>query len=240
MGKTNAEWGLQLNPPWATGPVGELWVAAIGFIHDIPAEAAVQAVNASLMTSPTFHVSALPLIGDERQMRRYPAETDADYQGRLQKAWDAWAKAGNFNAIVDQLAVIGLAAEIWEQGQKGPAPDAASADIWNWDDNLDNWSRFFVVITGHPWSDEGLWGDPGVWGDGGTWGSTATPEDVSTIQSIITHWKAAHVVYPHVIVVIDQVAWDLVSPVTTGDRYDIPANRSDSAIYWDGYGVRDY
>lgn len=231
---------LELAPPWESGPVGELWVQALGFIHDLSAEYAVQAVKAGQIRSNTFHVSGLPLIGSERQMPRYPSETDTAYLNRLRGAWEAWAAAGNFNAIIDQLAVLGLTAEIWEQGQKGPAPDQDSSVIWDWDDNLDNWSRFFVVITSHPWTDDGDWGDPGTWGDGGTWGSTATEEEVQTVQQIATHWKAAHTVYPHVIVVLDGVGWATVSPITTGDRYDQVANRSDTAIYWDGYGVRDY
>ncbi len=240
MPKTNAEWAQELAPPWMSGRVGELWVASLGFIHDLQAEFALQALKGGMMRSDTFHVSGLPLIGGERQMPRYPAESDAEYLARLRAAWEAWADAGNFNAIVDQLAVIGLTAEIWEQGQKGPAPAHDSTNVWNWDDDLANWSRFFVVITAHPWTDDGTWGDPGTWGDGGTWGSTATPEEVQTVTDIATHWKAAHTVYPHIIIVLDSGTWAGVEPVTTGDRYDIVANRTPAAIYWDGYGVRSY
>ena len=85
-----------------------------------------------------------------------------------------------------------------------------------------------------------MWDDGWAYDDGGTWGSDATVGEVQAVTGIITNWKPAHAVYPHVIVVFDTTAWDLVAPVTTGDRYDIFANRSDSAIYWDGYGVRDY
>lgn len=240
MGKTNAEWSLDLNPPWATGPVGELWVASIGFWHDLMAEGAVQAVKANQMRSDTFHASALAHIGSERQLPRYPAETDAEYLARLRDAWSAWAKAGNFQAIIDQLALVGLTAEIWEQGQKGPAPDHDSANVWDWDDDLANWSRFFVVVTGHPWVRR-QWGDPGMWGGTGeTWGSNATAQDVATVQDIVTQWKSGKTIYPHVIVVLNAGTWAGVVPVTTGDRYDDPANRTDAAIYWDGYGVRAY
>ncbi len=239
MGKTNAQWGLELNPTTAVGPTGELWIAAIGFFHDMMVETAVQAVKSSQMRSDTFHVSGLSLIGSERLMPRYPAETDTQYKARLRDAWVSYVNAGNFRAIVDQLALLGLTVEIWEQGQKGPAPAHDSATIWNWDDNLTNWSRFFVVVTAHPYT-ERVWDDGWSYDDGGTFGSDATVEDVQLVRDTTTFWKAAHVVYPHIIVVMDNTAWDLVSPITTGDRYDIFANRSDSAIYWDGYGVRDY
>ncbi len=239
MTKTNVEWALEISPPWMVGPVGELWTSALGFWFDMQAEAAVQAVKAAQLRSDTFHVSALPLIGNERQMPRYPIETDDQYNLRLRGAFGTWAKAGNFQAIIDQLAIIGLTAEIWEQGQNGPSPLQDSAAIWDWDDDTANWSRFFVVITGHPYT-ERVWDDGWTYDDGGTWGSDATVEDVQLVQSIVTHWKKAATVYPHIIIVMDQAAWDLVSPITTGDRYDIFANRSDSAIYWDGYGKRAY
>ena len=238
MPKTNVEQALQLAPPWESGPIGQLWVSSIGFLFDLQAEYAVQALKGGMMRSDTFHSAGLPLVGRERRMPRYPAETDDEYLLRLRGAWEAWADAGNFNSIVDQLAVVGLTAEIWEQGQKGRAPLQDSAVIWDWDDDLDNWSRFFVVITGHPWTGD-VWGDPPLlWGDEGTWGSNAPIEEVETARAIVTQWKAAHVVYPHII--IDLGTWTGKPPVTTGDRYDLVANRSTGALYWDVYGVRDY
>jgi hypothetical protein len=51
---------------------------------------------------------ALPLVGNERSMPRYPADTDATYRERLAEAWDTWLFAGNEDAITDQLAAFGL------------------------------------------------------------------------------------------------------------------------------------
>ncbi len=235
MGKTHAEWGLELNPPTATGPVGELWIAAVGFFHDMIAEQAVQAVKSAQMRSNTFHESGLKLIGSERKMPRYPAETSDQYKARLRDAWEAYVKAGNHRSILEQLEHVGLVAEIWEQTQKGPAPTHDSANIWNWDDDTANWSRFWVVITGHTFQSI-TWGGFS-YGDNLTWGSTASEEDVQTVRDIITHWKNANVIFPNIIVVLDQPTWDTIVPITTGDRYDIFTNRTDSAIYWNGYGV---
>ena len=240
MTKSFAEWALDLAPPWMAGPVGELYVQGMGVWHDLHVESAVQAVKARFMTSDTFHESGLDPLGKERDIPRFAQETNLAYRNRLHDAWNAWQEAGTYKAIVDQLGLFGVTAEIWEQGQNGPAPVKTSGDIWDWDDDTANWSRFFVVVTAHPWTDDGDWGDPGTYGDGGTWGTSATAEEVETVQGIITHWKAAHVVYPHVIVVLNAITWGGISPVTTGDRYDIPANRSDSAAYWDGYGKRAY
>lgn len=238
MGKTHAQWGLELNPATATGFTGELWIAAVGFFHDMMVEVAVQAVKSNQMRSDTFHESGLKLIGAERQMPRYPAETNIQYKDRLRDAWTAYVSAGNFNAIVDQLAHFGLTAEIWEQTQEGPAPAHDSANIWDWDDNTAKWSRFWTVITGHPYV-KLVWGEFAYGDEGTTWGTSATEEDVQTVRDIIRHWKEAHVVFPHILIVLDSTAWDAIVPVTTGDRYDIYENRTDALAYWDGYGVRD-
>ena len=237
--KTFVQWARELAPPWLAGPIGELYTQTLGLIHDVYVESFSQGSRASSMRSPTFHVSGLTPIGTERQMPRYDSETDDGYKLRLLNAFDAWDDAGNYTSVVEQLAVYGVTAEIWEQGQKGPAPDKDSAVIWNWDDDTSEWSRFFVVITAHPWT-ERVWDDGWTYDDGGTWGSDATVNEVDAVRGICTHWKDAHAVFPHIIVVMDSVAWALVEPVTTGDRYDVFENRSDSAIYWDGYGVRDY
>ena len=112
MTKTNVEWALEISPPWMVGPVGELWTSALGFWFDMQAEAAVQAVKAAQLRSDTFHVSALPLIGNERQMPRYPIETDDQYNLRLRGCeWDiangganpndaALATATNWDTVV--------------------------------------------------------------------------------------------------------------------------------------------
>lgn len=235
---TYRAFALREAPPWMKGLVGELYTEALGLLEDLIAESNNQAVKAHLLLANTFHASTLKHVGSERLIPRAPGETDVEYLGRLHDAWEIWPKAGTATGIVEQLAVAGLTAHIFFQGQAGQKPGDDTGDIWNWDDDLDNWSRFWVVITGHPWEDEGDWGDAGVWGDGGTWGTTATPDEVAGVRTIIRRWKNAEAVFPHTIIVLDQAAWDALGApaVTTGDRYDIFANRSDAARYWAGYG----
>ena len=236
--ETYREFLIDLMPPWFRGAVGELYTQGVGFVEDITAETFNQAGKAHLLLSNTFHESTLKFVGAERLIPRNAAETDVGYLNRLHDAWKVWPKAGQATGVVEQLAIAGYTAHIFMQGQPGQKPGDITGDVWNWDDDLLNWSRFWVVITGHPWTDEGDWGDPGDYGDGGTWGTTATLEEVLTVRGICRRWKNAEAVFPHIIIVLDQTAWNALGTpaVTTGDRYDIFENRSDAARYWNGFG----
>lgn len=233
--KTFRQWALELAPPWLLGPVGEKYTQWLGLLEDLNVETALQAMKASKLLADTFHMSGLRYIGMERIMPRYPSETDSAYLVRLVGAWVAWKQAGTWQAIVSQLAAYGVTAQVYVQNRAGPLGVAGSGSAWDWDDDSANWSRFFVVITSHPWSSWD-WGAVGVtYGDGHTWGSTATVEEVTGVREIIKHWKRAGMVFPHIIVDFGS----FVAP-TTGDRYDDPDNRDSGGIYWDGYGVRAY
>lgn len=235
--KTLRQWATELAPPSLLGPVGELYAQYLGFLEDLNVETARQAMNASKMRAETFHVSGLRYIGVERLMPRYPSETDSAYLVRLFGAWVAWKQAGTWQAIVSQLAAYGVTAQVFVQNRAGPLGAAPTGDVWDWDDDSANWSRFYVVITTHPW-ERWNWGGTGAtYGDGRTWGSTATVEEVTGVREIIKHWKRAGMVFPHIIIDLGpDGAW---TEPTTGDRYDDPDNRP-GAAYWDGYGVRAY
>jgi hypothetical protein len=91
------------------------------------------------------------------------------------------------------------------------------------------WSRFWVVLTDHSWTDDGTWGDPGTWGDGGTWATTATPDEVRAVRNIVRLFKGAHEVCTFVVVVLDEPTWDTEQPDGTWGN---PINRSEAAAYW--------
>lgn len=191
----------------------------IGLMFDLMAETVNQSVKARFFGSNTFPADAMRYLGEERMLPRYPVDTDATYKARLQGAWEAWQKAGTDQGVVSQLEAMGLTAYIREQNID-----------WDWDGDSDNWSRFWVIITGHPWQ-RWLWGDGSLWAGGQTWGSTATAAEVRSIRALVRKWKPGHVVCGHIIVVFDEATWNAEQPDGTwGD----PANRSKSAIYWPG------
>ena len=172
----------QLSPTVLRGEVPGLDFGArlrdswIGLPLDILSEWANQGVKARFFDSNTFPADALPLLGAERLIERYPADTDETYKARLKDAWNIWQEAGTQAGIRRQLEAFGLR-DI----------EFRSNTDWNWDNQPDNWSRFWVILnkSGHSFEKGRIWGDGSVWGGGWTWGSTATFEEVSTIRRII-------------------------------------------------------
>jgi hypothetical protein len=209
-----------LSPTVFQGDSGQrVLPGTLGVFFDAAAEGCNQAIKARFFGSDTFPPSALPYLGDGRSMPRYPIDTDETYTARLRDAWETWKNAGTTTCIENQLAALGLTAEVKDRTTPG----------WNWDADVDNWSRFYVVITGHPWS-RWLWGDGTLWGQR-TWGSTATLDEVRSVRALVRKWKPAHVICEYIIVVLDGVTWAAEQPDGTWDN---PANRSRAAIYWRG------
>ncbi len=191
------------------------------YLNDTIGTGAIEARKAAWLSESTVPDDGLQYSGNERLMARYPGESTALYKARLQQAWNVWGIAGNEQSFISQLELFGLSnIEI-----------KTNAD-WDWDGQPENWSRFWVVIHGHPWTLEGNWDDPGTWGDGGTWGITATPDEVNFVREVIRTFKAAHEVCLWIIVVLDETEW------TTGPQpdgtWDDWRNRNTGAEYLDG------
>ena len=213
--RTYRQWALDNSPPWLLGPWGKKLVEAIGVMFDDAYNTAFQAGAAGLLDAPTFPADALALLGSERNIDRYPAETDEQYKLRVKGAWESWAQAGTMR-IVAELAYLGFEAEIKE----------VHSDDWDWDGDTDNWSRIWIVITEHPW-ERTTWGQSGrKWGQG-VWGCDAAKNETATLFRLIRKWKPGHVV-PITVIVMNEGTWNASQPDGTwGD----PANRSDAALY---------
>jgi hypothetical protein len=209
-------WAAQLCPPWLRGDWGEQLVMAFGLIYDLFAEEVRLSGEASMMESPDFAPDALQRIGLERRMPRYLIDTDATYKSRLKNAWQAWQQAGTRQGVLAQLQAMGVQATIVESFE------------WNWDDNPDDWSRFWVVITGHAWT-QTVYGVPN-YGDC-TYGSNMTVAEVEALRKLVRQWKPAHVRCQYLIVVFDEVAWAANQPDGSWQRR---GNRNRAAIYIPG------
>lgn len=193
----------------------------IGLPLDLLSEWVNQGVKARFFGSNTFPADALPLLGSERLIERYPADTDETYKARLQDAWNIWEEAGTQAGIRRQLEAFGLS-DI----------EFRSNTDWNWDNQPDNKSRFWVILnkSGHSFEKGRTWGDGSVWDGGWTWGSTATFDEVSTIRRIIRKFKPGHDICLHIVVVLDEAVW-VPEPDGTWDKWQ---NRNTGAVYWDG------
>lgn len=211
--RTYRAWSRDLAPTWLRGDWGGALVEMLGFTFDSIEEADYEAGAAGLLDAPTFPADALPLIGNERQIERYPSESDDTYKARVKGAWVAWPQAGTKGGELSQLGDGAFTADIKEMRD------------WNWDGDAANWSRFWVIITDHGWS-RTHWGDGRKWGEG-VWGCTASQAEAQTLIRIVRKWKPAHVV-AIIVVVMDDVAWAAGQPDGTWGN---PANRNTAALY---------
>lgn len=207
------------SPSWLRTGNNEKYMGALGLMLDRMAEATRLAISMRSITSPDFPSDAQGLVGQERTLPRFPLESEAAYVARLQDAWLLWHEAGTQGGIADMFARLGTAIAFKTNA------------TWNWDTQPINWSRFWVVITTHSWTNEGTWDGAGTWDDGGTWDTTATPDEVRAVRGIVRSFKGAHEICPAICVVLDGVTWAANQPNGTWGNY---ANRSPSASYWDG------
>lgn len=186
-----------LSPPRLRGRWGSALMRVFGAVKDAIADAAKAAVKARLVELAPD--DALAWIGRERNVERYPGETNAGYRARLLAAWETWFAAGTAAGLVAALGAAGFSSVGVYDTRTAP-PWWVGAWPPNGDDAMPaaTWSRFWIVIeTPHPWALR-RWGEGGSWGELGadgtplTWGSTATVREVALVRSIIRKWKAAH------------------------------------------------
>lgn len=212
--RTYTQWALDNCPPWLHGTWGTKLIETIGAVFDSAYNAAFEAGAAGLLDAPTFPADALALIGNERNIERYPAETNDQYRARVKDAWASWSEAGTMR-LAEELDYLGFTAEIKENFTAG----------WDWDGDSDNWSRIWIVITEHPWEPIHF-GDSGLYLGSGVIGCDATQDEAGTLLRLIRKWKPGHT-FPITVVVMDE-DWASEQPDGT---WDDPANRSDTAIY---------
>ena len=180
---------------------------AKGLMLDAMSDWTIQGIKARMPGVGT--PDALYLIGNDRQIDRGPQETNANYAGRLSRAFDTWSTAGNAGTLLKQLAVffspsvatpIRLVSNsaVWQTIDltTNVVTQTNVGTNWNWD-GLPRWWRGWVIIdsSAGPWAPDGKWGTGGSWGDDGTgWGtSNAKLSDIAQIVTIVRKWKPANV-----------------------------------------------
>jgi hypothetical protein len=255
-----------LVPPWLSDRYPRPLVNGFSLLYcwglalDSMMQLAVEGLRARLPSHPDSTPTALPFTGSDRRIIRGPDETDEHYASRLIPWLDTWRGAGSAITVLEQLAELfspqaaPLMRIVTNQGTwytyhpvviSGPHVTIEQRGNWNWDGRADLWARCWVIIyssAGYPWSPDGTWGDGHRWGDGRVWGLTATRAQVVTAQHILAQWKAAHTLYPNIIVAFDPASFNPASPEpdgTWGKSYKVVGghvvrSRLATARYLDG------
>lgn len=211
-------------PLWLSNDGSARFIQGLwGTLADSVADGMLEGLYAPWLTMGEAKAEDVLLrLGQERRMPRFTlgsaGESVALYRLRLMAAWRSWEYAGTSPVLLDQLALMGLSnVEVKEPSE------------WNWDGNVEDWSRFWVVIhRPHPWTTGWHWGEP-VFGDPAfTYGSSMTINEVEMLRRTVRQWKPAHVRCAHIIVVFDEAAWLLSQPDGT---WQSSAARNTAAAY---------
>lgn len=201
-----------VSPVWASGgdkPGTGYWGGRLlktlwGITADTISIALSQAISAPMLhIGGKQPVDALPLLGWERNMPRYPVETHQQYRTRLHGAWDAWGFAGNESAIIAQFEAAGF------DGIELKEPLRTHSDTLevhgDWERApLGYWSHFWLFLPegthSYP-SGTHTFGGLGLsFGGGALFGSLLTVEDVALLRGIANKWRPAHVICREIVI----------------------------------------
>lgn len=180
-----------LAPSWLRERRAAELLSTTGLALDALADSARDAVKARFPSlAPT---DALGLIGSDRLLDRYSAQSDSAWRAWLVAAWDLWTYAGTASSVERALHEAGFtgATVHWALGD----PPPGWVDAWPPDSDTTNWSRFWIWLA-EPWPfawEYTTWGTQ-QWGGEWTWGSTAKLSEVRCVRSIARKWKPAHTV----------------------------------------------
>jgi hypothetical protein len=196
--------------------MGERLAGFIGLMWDMVAEGAMLATAAHSLLARTFPEDALPLIGNERHLPRYPGETNAAWATRLWNAWSIWEQSGSDLGVIREFASYGATCTV-----------VKNAD-WNWDGDTTA-SRIWYVLRGHTFTRGRKLGDGIILGGGSTLGSTASVQQVQAARKLARSQKPGHMRVERIVVVVTPLA-----TITPNGTWASPENRSPDAIYWAG------
>lgn len=202
----------ELSPPWLATGVFEKYMYNFGLSEDVLLDKLDQAMMAHIPGQGTR--TALPYLGLDRVMPQGPFEADADYERRLQGAYDAWQRAGSRRAVMSQALTYVADYEV-ESGTMRPRATCVSvsnggawatwdtyysaSDItlapahvriasanWDFDGNLTKWWRVWLVVFLA--TDSPV--QPGdTWGTG-TWGDSSRSWGFNLPTSFFTGYRA--------------------------------------------------
>jgi hypothetical protein len=209
------EYARSLVPFWLSNAVGERFVGFLGLVNDTAVEGAQHAILSPMMFSRTFAYNTLNALGAERLLPRFPAETHEAYRSRLHQAWDLWEQAGSARGIELMFELFGVTATVVRNNE------------WNWDGDADA-SRFWVVVTDHPWTKGWHIGASNIIGGGQVIGGSFSAEEVAAMRGIVSTFKPADYVCESIVVVFDEDQWALEQPDGTWGYWK---NRSSAASY---------
>lgn len=209
---TYERWLVDLMPPAFQGERGTAMISALGAALEVELQRAKLIMLARLLkTAPT---SALNLLGEDRQISRYPDEPAEAFRARALAAWETYPWGGTIRGLIEALRAAGY-------------NNVTVEEHWRTDPSI--WAEFSVrldesdaYLTAIRWDSELLWDD------GHYWDADLAPHEQSRVIEIINSIKPArsklrnlHYVY------LPGFTWDETDPC-----WDEPGVTWDTLIDW--------
>ncbi len=220
-----------LVPWWLQGPMAGAWNEALGLTLDLASETLLSGLRGSAPLR--CFVDALPWIGADRGIRRYPNEPTSSYRRRCASFRQIKRHAGSHYGQLINLQPYFLPTNrpvIRIVHQAGDGSSAtwhtlnasgeytywrANPSNWNWDGVDSRWSRFWVIIyVNGVGTDAALYDDGTTYDDGTVWDGHLTRAQVEDIIEIVNEAKAPHSVLAGVILAPDPDSFDPTATAT--------------------------
>jgi len=176
--KTFIEQFYDFAPRWLLTEFAEKWVGATLLLPgDAAREAMSQARFQSWLLEQNSPPDAVPLVGKERRLPRYPGESLMNYRMRVWDAWSAYEFGGSKEAIESQLEIAGFPGQVMYSGPFGQS---------------EHYSQFWIYFPAgtHGVTAAGPEFGSFDWGDGTRWGPVGMPfEQLKALMELVKKWK---------------------------------------------------
>lgn len=188
------EYQPSLTPPWLQVGWGAAWTVSFGQLKSLAQQAATDATKCAIVSCAP--PDSLPLHGDQRNIERLPGETEDQYRGRLESAWETWGLMGSDAGVVHALALLGFTARIKRNNQ------------WDWDGHPGNvpyyWARMWPIIDQpNPATVGDVLGSTFVLGTSRLGVNGITDDQIEQLRRQSLKWSDSSVLIPVVIVRIE-------------------------------------
>jgi hypothetical protein len=192
--------------PWSQTEWGGKLTGYVGLMHDGVTQGVDEAVRCAWLREETSPDDALPMVGRERNMPRYPGETPARHRGRLVGAWDAWEYAGSEIGIMGQVTALGFTGTLYTEAEWSRGP------LWQgqpWK------SQFWILLdSGQGFGASAVCGGGAICNDGTLCGMSysgalgSASEVVAALRYIVRKWKSAPEICREVILSSGEICGD--------------------------------
>lgn len=191
MGTVFREYLARKLPRWLLGTWGQRWAEGIGYLLDVALDNSKQSAKEGFILDCSDE--AVPYHARDRRIEILSTDTYQTLRNRAANAWVSKSEMGPREGLQTLLRdLIGVSTiRIFDVSRNHWLSGYVNEDNLE-DDDIDNWSRLWLVIpTPHLWEPV-LFSDDEVIGPESTFGSTMTTSELSFIRRLVRENRPGH------------------------------------------------